>query len=72
MKRRRGRKQQRGLRRRKVKNRTLEKQRMRRPDSGKREVFGFMADEFKIVGDVESVLVPLRQGKSNVDVREKK
>jgi hypothetical protein len=31
-----------------------------------------MAGEFKIVGDVESVVVPLRQGRSNLDVREKK
>jgi prevent-host-death family protein len=29
--------------------------------SGKGDVFGFMAGEFKIVGDIESPVVPLKQ-----------
>ncbi len=29
--------------------------------SGKGDVFGFMAGEFKIIGDIESPVVPLKQ-----------
>jgi prevent-host-death family protein len=32
-------------------------------DSGKNDVFGFMAGEFKIVGDIEAPLIPLKQWK---------
>jgi len=30
--------------------------------SRKQDLFGFMAGEFKIVGDIESAVVPLEQG----------
>jgi antitoxin (DNA-binding transcriptional repressor) of toxin-antitoxin stability system len=31
--------------------------------SGKDDIFGFMADKFEIVGDIESPVVPLRAWK---------
>jgi hypothetical protein len=75
MKRRRRRSDNVGYRAEKSKTAPLKNQGVRHPTpaaSGKGDVFGFMAGEFKIVGDVESVVVPLRQGRSNLDVRETK